>query len=795
MKTAFMQKIIVTTLILAVFVTLLPLSGEPVAEASPDWKQLYFDEIRAAITNSYSGRSNGWNSANPDRHPSYLSGFMLADLNFDGIPELLIYGDGVSASENMGIFTITPGGVEKIHMDWGNPDYQEFNYSDFMLLQSENDGSLMYRIRSENGGEESSWGTIYLTSAVSPMDEHFAAFTIVVEYRINYEWTAAGGHERTSAVYADRNVSISEFDGLMDSMISGYNLVEYTRPTLTLFGGTQWENLTDAEIRAFLDSYVPEIEILGISPAPPSVDTPGRTNDSNNEEPFTSPDQAGLYEHERPAAGNRNIVNPDRIRRVVSPETASRIIDEVITSLTPEQRVSGDALDETALFVERAVRRGAQHTVSRGSCIIRNDMLSHLAEDAAGIRENANTTLRQEDVTLLRDIRTGATIISEERENLRVEFPDDISDIQLDSVTIEADFVSVTLANDVIHADSELEIRNLKYDEDSERSGESRRIGLFTFWSIGVIILALAIWFICSKLNYRLPSWLMPAICGVALGVNIFTFMFGIGFGQRDSFTGLSRERITDTIEVIMSEGMNATISLPATEAEKDKLVLLNEDGMPQLSKYNPVTGTIDTSINDSGVYILKEFTVDYNDIEDKSEMMKEAISALASRNIMTGNVEGAFSPDDPITRAEFISAAVRVFDMLDHDAVSSFTDISRSDWYYSAVATAEQENILSGFETGTFNGNSRIEKDRMVVVTANMLVGQMGYLVPADIEAVLARYPDRAEIERWSEDGVALTTQSNVLIYRTDGLFAPKSTMTRGDAAILLYRVFNRIW
>jgi len=126
---------------------------------------------------------------------------------------------------------------------------------------------------------------------------------------------------------------------------------------------------------------------------------------------------------------------------------------------------------------------------------------------------------------------------------------------------------------------------------------------------------------------------------------------------------------------------------------------------------------------------------------------------------------------------------------------VSSFTDVSRNDWYYSAVATAERERLLDGFEDNTFRGNTQIPKDLMVVVTANMLIDQMGYLVPTDIEAELARYLDRNEIERWSEDGVSLATQSNVLIYRIDGLFAPKSIMTRGDAAIVLYRVFNKVW
>jgi hypothetical protein len=85
--------------------------------------------------------------------------------------------------------------------------------------------------------------------------------------------------------------------------------------------------------------------------------------------------------------------------------------------------------------------------------------------------------------------------------------------------------------------------------------------------------------------------------------------------------------------------------------------------------------------------------------------------------------------------------------------------------------------------------------KDQMTVIAANTLVEQMGYIVPTDIEPILARYLDRDEIERWAEGGVALATASNVLIFRVDSLFAPNSVMTRGDAAIVLYRLFNRVW
>jgi len=70
-----------------------------------------------------------------------------------------------------------------------------------------------------------------------------------------------------------------------------------------------------------------------------------------------------------------------------------------------------------------------------------------------------------------------------------------------------------------------------------------------------------------------------------------------------------------------------------------------------------------------------------------------------------------------------------------------------------------------------------------------------MGYIEPGEIEELLAIFLDRGDIAVWSEGRIALAAQSNILIYRTDLLFAPLSIMTRGDAAIILHRVFNKVW
>jgi len=241
---------------------------------------------------------------------------------------------------------------------------------------------------------------------------------------------------------------------------------------------------------------------------------------------------------------------------------------------------------------------------------------------------------------------------------------------------------------------------------------------------------------------------------------------------------------------------MRATVSLPADGlSNPESIMLFDENGQLQFSKYNPVTGNIDATVTSGGIFTLREHTISFADIEDRSQLMQTAVVQLASRGILRSAEENYFYPDEYINRTDFVSAIIMAFDMLDLEAQSNFVDVNPGSWYFHAIATAENERLVRGFPDGTFRGSLDIPKDQLVVIAASTLMEQMGYFIPNDIEYVLAQFVDRDMLADWSEEGIALATDANVVLHRTDARFAPQSNMTRGDAAIVLYRVFGRIW
>ena len=236
-------------------------------------------------------------------------------------------------------------------------------------------------------------------------------------------------------------------------------------------------------------------------------------------------------------------------------------------------------------------------------------------------------------------------------------------------------------------------------------------------------------------------------------------------------------------------------ISLPASTGDNSYTAVFDEGGYVKGGKYNPAIDKVEARINTSGTYTTKENRKDFSDIQSKSAEMQEAIRVLSSKGIINGTSETAFSPDSPITRAQIAMLITKTLSKLDANANGGFSDVKSSDWFYGAAGSAKNHGIMSGTSATTFAPNVNIPKDQIVAVSARVLRNEMKYNNPTGVDAVLNKYSDKSAIPDWAKTDVALATQLNLVVYRTDGDFSPSGTMTRGDAAVILYRMFMKIW
>ena len=264
---------------------------------------------------------------------------------------------------------------------------------------------------------------------------------------------------------------------------------------------------------------------------------------------------------------------------------------------------------------------------------------------------------------------------------------------------------------------------------------------------------------------------------------------------QASSFTMTDRGSRTVEVNFDTDSETMVTVSFPGMSMDETYVAVVDEEGNPVGGKYNPATGTLEAKLTESGVYQVVNNEKDFADIKAKSQEMQEAIKLLASKGIINGTTETMFEPDSTISRAEVTALLMRTLSLLDPNADGGFADVTPQNWYYGAAGSAKEHNIINGFEDNTFRGDAVIAKDQIVSVSARTLREQMDYKTPSDVTGELSIYTDAGSIANWAREDVALATMTNLVLKRMDGKFDGSAGMTRGDAAIIVKRLFDKLW
>jgi tetratricopeptide (TPR) repeat protein len=228
-----------------------------VETAVVDWKSIYLNTMLEAL--HYAENITWENHDLENIYPANLYSFKLCDLNFDGVPELFILGDGAGAADGMKILVLTEQGTEKIFQGW----------SPFIeLRRNKNDNSPAYGFASGNGEMSSGHSEYYITNDKTILDSTFTERAKIADasFSEEYDYDSYSWEETLISaeyIFNGQNVSGEEYETLSRNVFSEYETVPYTSATLECIASEyQSASVTEADFIAFLDSYVPEITLF-----------------------------------------------------------------------------------------------------------------------------------------------------------------------------------------------------------------------------------------------------------------------------------------------------------------------------------------------------------------------------------------------------------------------------------------------------------------------------------------------------------------------------------------------------
>ena len=100
----------------------------------------------------------------------------------------------------------------------------------------------------------------------------------------------------------------------------------------------------------------------------------------------------------------------------------------------------------------------------------------------------------------------------------------------------------------------------------------------------------------------------------------------------------------------------------------------------------------------------------------------RNAIATMTSAGVLRGDEQGNYRPGDAITRAEFTAAAVRFFQAPQAETGIPFSDVPASAWYAEAVRDGAALGLITGGGDGAFRPNDPITRAEAAAIVNRML-------------------------------------------------------------------------
>ena len=165
------------------------------------------------------------------------------------------------------------------------------------------------------------------------------------------------------------------------------------------------------------------------------------------------------------------------------------------------------------------------------------------------------------------------------------------------------------------------------------------------------------------------------------------------------------------------------------------------------------------------------------------------AISDMAEKGIIAGFKDGNFKPNAPVTREQFAKMMVLTLNIPIKDVkTATFKDVNTNYWSYKYVEAAK--NYLVGYNKTTglyFKGQDKAKREDI----AGALVKAKGYAnLKVDIKRLPALFKDSNKITGSLKAYIVTAFDKGIIKGYSDKTFRPQGTLTRAEAAQILYNL-----
>ena len=161
-----------------------------------------------------------------------------------------------------------------------------------------------------------------------------------------------------------------------------------------------------------------------------------------------------------------------------------------------------------------------------------------------------------------------------------------------------------------------------------------------------------------------------------------------------------------------------------------------------------------------------------------------DAVAYVYQQGIMVGMSETTFEPNTTVNRAQVVQMLYNLEGQPQVSGDSGFSDIRDDQWYAKAVAWASANDVVAGYEDGTFRPTRAVTREEFAQILYNYAKCK-GYGLSASAD--LGKCPDSGQVSSWAETALGWANGNGLINGHDDGRLDPKGSTIRAQAASIL--------
>ena len=180
-----------------------------------------------------------------------------------------------------------------------------------------------------------------------------------------------------------------------------------------------------------------------------------------------------------------------------------------------------------------------------------------------------------------------------------------------------------------------------------------------------------------------------------------------------------------------------------------------------------------------------------YNDVL-VSDWYFDEVDRAVTMGLFNGVGGYNFAPNVGVTRAMFVTVLYRLMKMqgknINASTETAFSDLTQS-WYKLAVSWASENEIVKGYEDGSFRPDQTITREEMCAILDRTLLW-----LGVQMQEEELTFTDLDQISEWAAQSVARVCNVGLILGQSDNTFMPLSTATRAQTATVMLRLYDML-